>query len=1744
MFRARCLFPIVAFCLSTLTMQAQDEMTATYIHHALEITVPYHGVHQGAGRLEVTLLSPEDKVLARSESLVKTSAANGTWKTELTPDHSISFEDIVWERVRSRVFFAGEHTPAMTQVRSVSTILRHPVVHLLGQTHYLAGSSAGLRVIVTDGTPNAMPVTSGTVRIELLGQNATSLTLFSGKLDPRGSTNAEFRFPANLTGDASLRVIAETPLGSVETTETIRLENKVSILLTTEKPIYQPSQTIHVRALAFDRVDHHAAASRKITFELEDARGNRVYRRENQTDTFGVAHAEFVLADEVNLGAWHLHALMPSGAESAQNNAAELTLRVERYVLPKFRVSINFTQKDGKPQRDFRPGDHVTGSVEAKYFFGKPVSNATIDLRATGIDVATFNAAKSEGHTDADGKYNFILTLPTYFAARSGNQGAVPVIIEASVKDSAGHTETRDEPITISESPLLIQAVPEGGQLVPGLDNAVYILTSYPDGSPAQTTVHLHTRAKAGLVVNTDNNGVAVVHLQGSSGNDELRCEAADHHGKRVSTALRLQTRAGEDQLLLRSDYAIYRPGQTMKLEVFSTRSRGTAYVDIIKDQQTVLTRDIDFNEGHAELTIPVTSSLSGTLEINAYIFGTDSRPIQDHRLIFVQPAQDLHIEARTDHASYLPGGDAHVSFHITDSHGKGVEAALGLEIVDEAVFALAEKQPGFAKVFFYLEQELMKPRFEIHSLSPGEIFAQPAGGPMEDEPIARNQAARVLFSAAESINPHTLDTTFGNNPPEAQRYLFAQRYMEVFSDNASLLAHQLHEQTKNRRTQDIQEVFSSLHDSAGAAPHDAWNTPLRLENTYRSGIRYFRIVSAGPDRRFGTEDDLAVIIDLNQGQLFVPGGRGTVAVKIEHGHGPFNGLAEVTGTVVDSSGAMVPAARITLEAFRSGVLRHAISDAAGAWTFAALPAGTYRVTIASAGFMTSTQTITIAARDQAILRATFNVGAVNETVQVAAGAPVALATEAAVFDRLEARASVDKAAPARPMAQRAYTLATAKSAPSTQTEAHTRSYFPEALFIAPEIITDSHGNATASFPVADSITTWRMAMFASTRTGALGSASSSLKVFQDFFVDLDLPVTITQGDRISIPVAIYNYADKGDNVQLQLQPEDWFDLPDGHTHKDVNVAANTVGSSFFTIQARHIGKFKLTLAAHMGNRQDTVVREIEVVPDGQPREIVFNGRLDGNSESATAQTVSFPANTLPESTSLFVRLYPGPLSQIAEGMDGILRMPYGCFEQTSSSTYPNVLALDYMKRNRKITPEIRAKAEGFIATGYQRLLSFEVPGGGFSWFGQAPANKILTAYGLMEFYDMSAVHDVDPRVMERTRNWLTAQQQPDGSWKPDSTFINEGATNRFNSDLVRITAYIAWALETAGYDGPAIDKARSFLHAQLADSSTRLDAYTLAVLANFAVDGKSDPGWTHQILERLLDAAHSEGDQLWWTSEETNVYSTGNSAAVETTGLAVQALLRSNQHNGDARKALTWLLSKKSGDGNWGSTQATIMALRALVMASEKSGGDALGSVEVLLNGHTFKTISLTKENNDLLQQFALPANSSDHLELRFHGTGGLAYQIDGRYFIPWGNRENKEALSIDVAYDRTRLAESDMVSATATIHSNLDKQANMVMVDLGIPPGFELQTEDLQTMVENTAHARAGRLEKFNLTATQAILYFNGIGAGQTIRVHFRLRAKYPIRVKAFASRVYEYYDPAVSATARPATFEVVAH
>ena len=1757
--------------------QTADGKTAvvTYSRGVLHVSIPYHAVHAGDGRLTVEVLDPEDKVLGHAETQAAIGQGYGRWQEDIRLDKALRVDDLVWHRVRYRYVYDGGNAAALEGTESISRILRTPVVHILGQQAYLSGGPAAVRVIVTD-SKNEVIAGAGTVRIELAVGEQKARVLFIGRLNHRGTAEAQFRFPAGLTGSHQLRYLVDTPIGSTEFTQAVRLEDKVSILLTTEKPIYQPNQTIHVRALALDRSNHEAAANRKLTFEVEDSRGNKVFKKATETDRFGIASAEFALADEVNLGTYHLRASM--GEAEAPTNTAEIALNVERYVLPKFKVAVEFTGNGKKTKRGYRPGDHVKGRVRANYFFGKPADGAEISVRASSMDVAVFEVESVQGKTDRDGSYEFDLKLPAYFAGRPLSQGAARVLIEATVKDSAGHAESRGEAITVSETPLQVTAVPEGGTLIPGLENQVFLLTSYPDGTPARTELTIHAADNAEQRAATDDGGVAVIRIKAGVGTQTLSVEATDKEGNRASSSVPLQTRGGRDQILLRTERAVYRAGEAMRLKVFCTVKRGTAYVDIVKEGQTILTRDLNIENGQAELTLAATPELAGTVDFNAYLFGRDARPVGDHRLVFVQPADELKIEASANAAGYKPGGEARIRFRVTNAKGQGVSAALGLQVVDEAVFALAEKRPGFAKVFFYLEQEVLKPRYEIHSIGMPEVIA-----PVKESDVEQHdRAARALFSATEIVRANKFETEFGRTVPQTKYGEYAQRYQTRFLAQVRGLSERLsHAYAESADRGDlIKTVEGMTHDNA-AGLRDAWDTNLRVEHAaWDPNKTHYLVRSAGPDKQFGTGDDLWTYVEVRQRKIVghANSGPSTIGVNIEHERGSFNERAEIIGTAVDQWGGALEGASVELRSILSGKIRRATVGADGQFRLGGVPAGDYQIRISWDSGSVSSR-LELDPRDRAILSVLLRqehsgtVVAVSDTGKMVADFKVGFGMGGGVaggvmggvaggagnaplrrgFDAL-AMAMPPAAPKAMPAMNEMVVVTGADVAVMTTNTAtlvkekddggaaapRVRSYFPEALYINPEIITDKDGIASITIPLADSITTWRMAMMASTTHGALGSGTSSIKVFQDFFVDLDLPVTLTQGDRVSIPVAVYNYSGAAGDVNLQLQADDWFSLVDDVAEKNVTVESARVGGSQFTVEAKRIGKFKLTLGARMkggANRADIVVREIEVIPNGREQSVVFNGRL----ETTAQHEVSFPAESIPEASKIFVRLYPGPLSQVIEGMDSLLRMPFGCFEQTSSSTYPNVLALDYMKRTKKLTPEVHAKAEGFIANGYQRLLTFEVSSGGFSWFGNAPANKILTAYGLMEFSDMSKVHDVDPKLIARTQQWLAGQQQADGSWKPDTSFINEGATNRYNQDVLRITAYLAWALENTGYQGPAVEKARQFIESHM---SAKADAYTLAVLANFAADYAKDRDFTRQAMQLLLDARTEKDEQAWWSADETAVYATGTSASVETTGLAAQALLKWGNASGTPRKAMTYIAAKKDASGAWGTTQATIMALRALLLATEKDAVDVRGTLQVVLNGKTEEKLVLTPENNDLLHQFVfkdVDAKGGNTVEMRFAGKGGLAYQVVGQYFLPWDKKPEQEALSIDVAYDRTHLMQDDIATATASIKNNLPKAANMVMVDLGIPPGFDLLSEDLQEYHEKSAGQKSGRLEKFSLTATQAILYFDSFAPGDMVTLKFRLRAKYPIRARTFRSRVYEYYDPEVSAVARPVQVEV---
>src|ERR1700741_4079718 len=127
-----------------------EQVAATYTHGNLSVTIPYRATRSGSGRLVAEIIDPEDHVLGRVEHSADIGTGDSSWQQVIKPEKPIPFEDIVWQRLRYRFEYADNQAGAIEGIEPISQILRRPVVHILGETEYLAGSHAAIRVIVSD----------------------------------------------------------------------------------------------------------------------------------------------------------------------------------------------------------------------------------------------------------------------------------------------------------------------------------------------------------------------------------------------------------------------------------------------------------------------------------------------------------------------------------------------------------------------------------------------------------------------------------------------------------------------------------------------------------------------------------------------------------------------------------------------------------------------------------------------------------------------------------------------------------------------------------------------------------------------------------------------------------------------------------------------------------------------------------------------------------------------------------------------------------------------------------------------------------------------------------------------------------------------------------------------------------------------------------------------------------------------------------------------------------------------------------------------------------------------------------------------------------------------------------------------------------------------------------------------------------------------------------------------------------
>ena len=466
------------------------------------------------------------------------------------------------------------------------------------------------------------------------------------------------------------------------------------------------------------------------------------------------------------------------------------------------------------------------------------------------------------------------------------------------------------------------------------------------------------------------------------------------------------------------------------------------------------------------------------------------------------------------------------------------------------------------------------------------------------------------------------------------------------------------------------------------------------------------------------------------------------------------------------------------------------------------------------------------------------------------------------------------------------------------------------------------------------------------------------------------------------------------------------------------------------------------------------------------------------------------------------------------------------------------------MKRTRQVTPKIQLKAEHYINLGYQRLLTFEVPGGGFDWYGRSPSNIVLSAYGLLQFFDMSKVYGIDRRIIQRTRRYLLGNQQRDGSWDLAAARSRRGSYHwgKVKTPLP-VTAYVTWALLESGAKGAAVNRAVAYLRASINKTD---DPYILALAGNALALHSPNAAATRRLLVRLegLKRVSADGKTVSWAAaSQTIYYGSGRAGGVETTALALLALIKGKAHAPTVNRGLRHLVKAKDAHGTWYSTQATILAMKALLgaAAGTTSAGDT--RVQVLVDGRQVKELTITRDQSDLLHHVDLKPYTRKgvrRVELRStRKDSNLMYQLVGRYYLPWRlvrqKVRHKKPLALKVAYDRTTLKKDDTVTATVTVEYLGQRPTFMVIADLGIPPGFKVLTGAL------VKARQQGLLDRFSITGRQLTLYLGRMEKGKPLSLSYRLKARYPIRAKTPRSVAYEYYNPDNRSVAPPVTFIV---
>ena len=1071
-----------------------------------------------------------------------------------------------------------------------------PVIVLSGPRQAAPGESTRYAVLVRDRFAAAIP--EALVRVGFW-KNAL-VELARGRTDEGGELTVDVQFPADFTDPRSL--VAVTDVGVVTASDDIVIESRPAVagrvVISTDKPLYQPGQMLHLRALAM--AGDRPAADKATVVEIATSDGLKVFRAEKPTSAFGVVSVDFALADQVKFGTYHVEVTTQLAPEVTAKGRAEV--EVKRYALPKVTLRLDDVSS-------FSASDPLRGEAHAQWVFGEPVKKGTFtaSLERSGTVERT-----TTGQVDERGAIRFELAAPARPPATPAATAQPPATftlrLRLEVEGGLAVEATRE--VRPLGAGIVLEAFPESGAVAPGVLQTIFVVAKHTE--------------RAGIEVRTDDGdkiaqtselGIATLHVLPAARSDRFVVHASALDGSEG----KLEVPVVATALVVRPDRDAYAAGETAKVRVLGAAYGDRVTVRVSKGERAVASGScvVDKPADGCQAAIPLPTGTSGLTWIHALSLpaARDHAVKAGKRLVLTGVgSRDLAIAVTADKRVHAPRETGAIDVSVTGPTGAPVKALLGVAVADEAVFALADVRPDLERLVLSVYPDLAGARRRedrYHDYTHPPLAAREATMPSSPQGAAYDPSAAFEATAPADVRGAILAAL--TTMPAAGGFSATTSAEVAFRATEAV----------RRQTRRNEAWFIVLLGAFAAATFGAFGLygVTRLRRPRPSPLDDEARAAFQRETRGLVLDWLvAIFAPPLLGVLSVYSAKVLVREPSPPGVAMVGAWTMVAILCSSQLSRAVLRVRRTRVAGEAATLRRSLSllpaavllghlaivlAAADAWggrlrQLLGVRQGLLLVPLVVVAAVQVTSALLSVVR-QTTLRALpprrplllFATGAafvgLPLTLLAAAGWVVV-----AVKQRSEARwdgFSMEQAEQESEQVEESNadnkeggSGARAKgeegsmgglgghhygargSAPTV-----VRDFFPETLLWAPEVMTDDAGRAKIEVPFADSITTWRLGLRAVGRDGQLGSATMPLVVTQDFFVDAALPAVLTQGDELAVPVTVHGYTEAEQDVTVEIEGDGVSFV--GPASAKLRVAPGEARGLSFTLRADKAGE-------------------------------------------------------------------------------------------------------------------------------------------------------------------------------------------------------------------------------------------------------------------------------------------------------------------------------------------------------------------------------------------------------------------------------------------------------------------------------------------------------------------------------------------------------------------------------------------